>query len=160
MSVAAHRYVTAVLDDGAPDLRAVDRQVFREMADWASVDGISWPSVDTMATRTALHPGTVRKARARLVAAGYITAVLSKGHETNRYRFPVQAFVSSSTTRFQGAGSDRANPRPGRANPRLRRVNPRPGRAEPIEEPCTNPPQWHVAGVSLREWVAEQVATS
>lgn len=99
MSLAAHRYVTAVLDDGAPDLRPVDRQVFREMADWASPDGIAWPSVDTMAARTALHPGTVRRARARLVAAGYITAELSRGHETNRYQFPVHAFVSPSTTR-------------------------------------------------------------
>ena len=111
MSVAAHRYVTAVLDDGAPELRSVDRQVFREMADWASPDGVAWPSVDTIASRTALHPGTVRKARARLVAAGYIVAVLSKGHETNRYRFPVQAFVSSSNS-FPGRGFGRRQPAP------------------------------------------------
>ena len=120
------------MTDLRPYLRAVapsskltsgDRLVLLTLAWYANDTGHAWPNSRTIGNDCGLHPTFVRRALARLVTAGVISAERRNGRSTV-YRFPVHPSYQSpvlhpSTTRNRAIAGDGGQP----ATNRLRGCN-------------------------------------
>jgi len=104
VSAATQRYIREKLNDGLKLSRPA-RLLLLLLGNHANVEGIAWPSVDTLAREMDTHPTRVRRARAELVAAGVIEMIEGGGRgRSNLYVFPKPTLY--------GVGFGPRNPRP------------------------------------------------
>lgn len=76
-----------------PVLSPRARHLLEVLSSYADETGQAWPSVDTLAERMGITPANVRRARAELVADGWIAVDVggrARG-DVNVYRFPVRS---------------------------------------------------------------------
>lgn len=140
-ALAALKAATATTDLSAPA-----RAVYLLLIVRSNEVGWCWPGVESIAADTGLHPGTVRKARAQLVAAGLMMVDLTDGgwppgDVTNLYRLPVAVVHTPRPQRGVSGG----HPAPTARTPRAHSADtPRRRRGERVIERVTERGARHV----------------